>query len=667
MYRFKIFSVLVLFFGISNVFGQGISARITPVISVNNDSLYLDFEVTRLILTDALGNSDFAFRITDARTSVPGLTSPINLNGFTIKSRGRWDAASDTNYVSMTLDRSVDQSTYILKVRTRTPRIFNGTANSIIPSLYGPAALVARLATKIESGACVDSIKLEWNRNISNANPLGYLTAFRFNLPNSSVSNTFVPISSNNYIKLRPIIVAPSVGAASLPQAVLFTWFFVPNVRQYSARIVKNGRAETTYVQIGNGNVTEYRVQTRPRDTVYFTLYAKSSCSFDSVMSGLAFGDALDCPIITLDAANVSLNKNTAYCPTELVTITVDTAGKNLTKPVRFTYNGGASYVESNTFSFRGTRDTTLRVTFEDGNFCDANNTITVNVPILRLTQAGTAITMNLIDSVCNNGNINLSFTPVGDNLLYTWTTTGLGSFVDANGNTITTPTGTPILYKPAANETGIVRFRAFNACFGIGANDSVKLIATPTAAIAFDPSQAIGGNLPTSTPIRFSRTNPVAGERYDYVFSDGNPSILDTTATTVTRTFNIGGNYTLTLTVRNTAGCIDTAVLRFRVIETFNVYVPNIFSPAANNPVDQTFRINGTGVDENVEVVVFDKWGKEVYNVNSYTKARNEGWNGKKDNTGDLQQTGAYTYVVKGKYLDGNKFEKTGTVTLIR
>lgn len=664
MYRFKIFSVLALFFGINTVYGQIINARIVPIISTNNDSLYLDIEVTRANFAGALGNSDFAFRITDARTSVPGLVSPINLNGFTIKARGRWDAASDTNFVPMTLDKSVDNSTYILKVRTVNPRSLSGSTNSLIPSISGPGSFVARLATKIEAGACVDSIKLEWNRNISNANPLGYLTSFAFN---SNPSNSFIPVSGNNYIKLRPIIVAPSVGAASLPQAVLFTWFFVPNVRQYSARIVKNGRAETTYVQIGNGNVTEYRVQTRPRDTVYFTLYAKTSCSFDSVMSGLAFGDALDCPILTLDAANVSLNKTGAYCPTELITITVDTAGKNLARPVRFTYNGGASYVESNTFSFRGTRDTTLRVTYEDGNFCDANNTVTVSVPILRLTQAGTAITMNLIDSLCNSGNVSVSYNPVGDNLLYNWTTTGAGSFVDVNGTTITNPTGTPILYKPAANETGIIRFRAFNACFGIGANDSVKLIATPTAAIAFDASQAIGGNLPTSTPITFSRTNPVAGETYDYVFTDGNPAVLNTTASTVTRTFNIGGNYTVTLTVRNSAGCTDTAVLRFRVIETFNVYVPNIFSPAATDPLDQTFRINGTGVDENVEVVVFDKWGKEVYNVTSYTKARNEGWNGKKDNTGDLQQIGAYTYVVKGKYLDGNKFEKTGTVTLIR
>jgi len=519
------------------------------------------------------------------------------------------------------------------------------------------------LATKIEAGACVDSIKLEWNRNISNANPLGYLTSFSFN---SNPSNSFIPVSGNNYIKLRPIIVAPSVGAASLPQAVLFTWFFVPNVREYYARITSGNPRRTVFRRIGSGDVTEFRAQTIPNDSVFFTLFAKTSCSLDSVQSGLAFGRALECPIVTLEAANVSLNKTTPYCPTETVTITVDTAGKNLATPVRFSYDGGLTFTGSNTYSFRGTRDTTVRVTFEDGNFCKANRTISVNVPILRLTQANTTIAMNLIDSICTGSNISLSYTPTGDNLIYNWATTGSGSFVDGNNNPITTPTGTPILYRPGATEAGMVRFTASNNCFGISKSDSIKLIAAPIASLEVDPTQLVGGRVPTTTPIRFTRTSAVAGERYDYVFSSNIGSILDTNSTTVTRTFSEGGAYTLTLTVRNSAGCIDTAVLRFNVVESFNVYIPNIFSPAATNPVDQTFRINGTGVNEAIEMLVYDKWGKEVFSTTSYAKARNEGWNGK-NKDGDLQQSGVYTFVLRGKFLNNNDFERTGTVTLIR
>ena len=64
--------------------------------------------------------------------------------------------------------------------------------------------------------------------------------------------------------------------------------------------------------------------------------------------------------------------------------------------------------------------------------------------------------------------------------------------------------------------------------------------------------------------------------------------------------------------------------------------------------------------------MLVFDKWGKEVFSTTSYTKARNEGWNGK-NKDGDLQQSGVYTFVLRGKFLNNNDFERTGTVTLIR
>ena len=670
MFRLRIIYLLTLFICGASAFGQTINARITPVISVNNDSLYLDIEVTRSgMATFPLGNSDFAFRITDSRTSVPGLSSPIDLAGITIKSRGRWDATADTNYLPIAFDKSVDNSTFILKVRTKTPRSLATLSNStIVQSNFGPTSLVARLATKIEAGACLDSIKLEWNRNISNAAPVGYLNAYTFNITNSTYGNSFIPVSGNNYIKLRPSITAPFVGAASLPQAVLFTWYSVPNVRRYFARIVKNGGAETTFVNIGSGDVTEYRVQTRPRDTVCFTLFAKSSCGLDSVTSGISCGTALECPILTLEPANVTLNKNTPYCPTELVTITIDTAGKNLTRPARFSFDNGLTFTGSNTFSFRGTRDTTLRVTYQDGDFCPANTTITVNVPILRLTQANTSIAMNLVDSICNSSNVSLAYTPTGDNLIYTWTTSGAGTFVDAAGAALPTPViGTPIFYRPAPGETGVINFRAFNDCFGIGANDNVKLLAQPDAAVLADPTQLQGNSFPTNSPIRFSRTTPVAGEIYDYVFSDNLGNVLDTNASTITRTFSTGGTYRITLTVTNGSGCVDTASQTFRVVENFNVYLPNVFSPAATNPLDQTFRINGTGVQEAIELIVFDRWGKEVYTESNFTRAKNVGWNGKKDNTGELQQTGTYSYVIRGKFVNNNNFEKSGTVTLIR
>ncbi|NCX96780.1 MAG: PKD domain-containing protein, partial [Chitinophagia bacterium] len=356
------------------------------------------------------------------------------------------------------------------------------------------------------------------------------------------------------------------------------------------------------------------------------------------------------------------------YCPVDPITLTIDTVGMNLTKPVRFSFNNGVSYGLSNTYTFKGTKDTTLKVTFQDGNFCFANSVISVPVRILRLTNPSTSINVNVVDSACNDSRITVQYVRSNgsDILDYVWTHNGSGSFVDANGNRVTDPILNPITYIPAGGEVGKVTFTATNACFGITAKDSIKLIAVPVASIEIDPSQISNGVVQTVTPIRFTRTNAQPGEKYTFTFSSG-ASIKDTSASTITRYFTEGGNYSVTLSVKNASGCIDTVVLRFKVQETFNVFVPNIFSPSANTPADQNFRINGVGVSDGIELIVFDKWGKEVYVNKSFSSARDYGWNGKKKNVGDDQQSGTYTYVLRGKYVNGQSFEKTGSVTLIR
>jgi len=651
-------------------YAQVITARITPFISTNNDSLYLDFEIIKSVYNDPLGNSDFVFRITESNTSVPGLNSPIDLNGFTIKKRGKWDASnpSDTNYLPMELVKSVDNTSYILKVRTKAP--VSGiapAATSIIPNTFGSNSLVARLATKIENFACVDSIKLEWNRLITDANPLGYLTFFRFVI--GQPSNTFLPVSTDNYIRLNPKVVAPPVGAASLPQAVLFTWYKPANARRYVTEVTLRNKTVFRRRIISNTDTTELRVQTIPRDTVYLRLGVLSSCPYDTVWSDIAYNSATECPVLPLTAANVSFDKTTPYCPVDPITLTLDTTGMNLTKPVRFSFNNGVTYGLANSTTFKGRRDTTLKVTFQDGNFCFANAIISARAQILQLVNPNSGITMNLVDSVCTGSPIILQYLRKAGsdaNLDYTWTTNGLGNFVDANGNKITDPNLNPVTYIPASGEVGKVTFTATNACFAISAKDSIKLIAVPVASIEIDPTQIANGVVQTVTPIRFTRTNAQPGERYSYTFSNG-ASITDTSASTITKVFTEGGNYTVTLSVKNASGCIDTALLRFKVQETFSVFVPNIFSPRANSPADQNFRINGTGVSDGLEMLVYDKWGKEVYTNTSFSSARDFGWNGKKSNVGDEQQSGTYTYVIRGKYVNGKSFEKTGSVTLIR
>ena len=67
------------------------------------------------------------------------------------------------------------------------------------------------------------------------------------------------------------------------------------------------------------------------------------------------------------------------------------------------------------------------------------------------------------------------------------------------------------------------------------------------------------------------------------------------------------------------------------------------------------------------VDFKVFDQWGKKVYSTDNFTQAKNEGWNGNKNNDGKACQSGNYTYVIRGKFANGTAFERSGSVALVR
>jgi hypothetical protein len=642
-----------------------INARFVPSISSDNDSLYLDIEVSKAFLTDALGNADFPFRITDARTRVQGLPSSIDLNGFRIVRRGRWDGNNDTNFVSMEIARTVENSTYILKVRTKVPRREDQASRNIMPNNFGPAGFVARIGTKIEAGACLDTVRIEWTRNLIAGRPSGYLTSFRVFQNSTLVTNNYLPISDNSYIKLRAILEAPLVGASPLPQGVLFTWYQTPNATKYFARIVKNNKAETTYVSLGN--ITEYRVPAAPFDTVFFTLITKAGCPSDSVTSEIAFGPALECPNIRFAASDIRLNGSNPFCPALPITVTIDTIGKNLAKPAGFSFDGGVTYQPSNVFSFIPRTDTTIRVTFRDFFGCAPNLILPVSVTLQRLQQPSTSVTFAAPRNACNNENISFTYSATGDNLGYTWTTTGTGVFTDAQGNILTSPNQTNVFYQATPSDTGSITFTIKNECFGVEAKNFITYKNAPVASAKYDETKLVNGKLPILTTIAFTRTAAKPNETYEFLFSDGIGNVASTTDSTITRSFDFGGNFTLTVIVRQSNGCSDTVVLPFEVFADYNLYIPNIFSPEASNPLDKTFRLNGVGIQEQVDFKVFDQWGKKVYGTDNFTQAKNEGWNGNKNNDGKACQSGNYTYVIRGKFANGTGFERSGSVALVR
>jgi hypothetical protein len=124
-----------------------------------------------------------------------------------------------------------------------------------------------------------------------------------------------------------------------------------------------------------------------------------------------------------------------------------------------------------------------------------------------------------------------------------------------------------------------------------------------------------------------------------------------------------------------NTKCAINTLTDTFKVFFTKKerpienlLYVPNAFAPSDLNPKNQSLMIFSQNLSEdNFQFMVFNRWGEIVFETTDAKIASEKGWNGSVNNTGAMLKTDVYTYTVKGEFIDGKTFEKSGTATLLR
>ena len=112
------------------------------------------------------------------------------------------------------------------------------------------------------------------------------------------------------------------------------------------------------------------------------------------------------------------------------------------------------------------------------------------------------------------------------------------------------------------------------------------------------------------------------------------------------------------TVAVENSYGCTDTAEA-FQFFAKPNLFVPNVFTPNGDGKND-VLKVYANQL-ASVEFIIFDQWGKKVFE----TRDPNQTWNG---STGGKQQpVGVYIYSLKATFLDGTAETKKGSINLIR
>ncbi len=122
-------------------------------------------------------------------------------------------------------------------------------------------------------------------------------------------------------------------------------------------------------------------------------------------------------------------------------------------------------------------------------------------------------------------------------------------------------------------------------------------------------------------------------------------------------------GEYEVCLHVADRYGCVDSLCQTVTVTIPL-LYVPNTFTPDGNGFNEVFLPIASGMVAEDHELMIFDRWGKLVFNSTDPS----EGWNGAMNNSGEVLPSGVYNWrLVERPAGSSDKKDWFGTVTLLR
>ncbi len=128
-------------------------------------------------------------------------------------------------------------------------------------------------------------------------------------------------------------------------------------------------------------------------------------------------------------------------------------------------------------------------------------------------------------------------------------------------------------------------------------------------------------------------------------------------------------GTFVASLTVTDNNGCTDSTSDTIIVKDYFSFYIPNAFTPNSDGKND-LFYPKGNNVDpNNFNMMIYDRWGNIVFSTNRWEVDHSEGWNGTKNNAGNINSViiGVYVYQIQVKEIGGATHVFTGSVTLVQ
>jgi gliding motility-associated-like protein len=182
------------------------------------------------------------------------------------------------------------------------------------------------------------------------------------------------------------------------------------------------------------------------------------------------------------------------------------------------------------------------------------------------------------------------------------------------------------------------------NGCDTSLSFNNVVCVEEPVASFYTNPSFIGPGN----GEVYFFNTS-VGAESYLWHYGDGGVSSLFEDVHTYDITQQTG--YQATLIAFSSIGCQDSVSVPITYQEELIYYIPNSFTPDADEH-NQTFKpIFTSGFDPfNYEIAIYNRWGEMIWKSFDHT----QGWDGAySSNQGIPVQEGQYSWVIKFKPKD--------------
>lgn len=159
-----------------------------------------------------------------------------------------------------------------------------------------------------------------------------------------------------------------------------------------------------------------------------------------------------------------------------------------------------------------------------------------------------------------------------------------------------------------------------------------------------------------SSGAIQFSNTS-IGGTYFYWNFGDGANSVEESPNHIYTNT----QSYNVVLTVVDLFGCTDSVVKPINIIDDFEIYIPNTFTPDGDG-INDVFSPKAIGYSlEGYQMIIYNRWGQEVFFSNSIST----GWNGKIEGH-KLDINAVFAYKILIRDLQGKDYFFTGHVTLL-